>query len=83
MDELETAESTFSGAVGSANLCAMCSPLRLKIHPQVGGKKALQEDYEFNADLGSLLNDYAVSVFGVRLAKPQKHDNSDSTSGTL
>ncbi|KAE8321165.1 hypothetical protein BDV39DRAFT_210965 [Aspergillus sergii] len=60
MDELERAESTFSGAVGSKTLW----PPQIENTPQVSGKKALQEDYEFNAELSSLLNDYAVSVFG-------------------
>lgn len=37
------------------------------MHHQAHGKRVLQEDYEFNADLGSVLNDYAVSVADMKM----------------
>ncbi|GAB1208351.1 hypothetical protein APSETT445_007099 [Aspergillus pseudonomiae] len=75
--ELERAKSTFSDAMGSITLL-----LTLKLHPQANGTRVLQEGYEFNADLGSVLNDYAVSVVGLRLDDNQSQTSETTTTAT-
>lgn len=49
------------------------------MHHPARGKRALREDYEFNADLGSTLNDYTASVVDMKLDDSQSDISQNTT----
>lgn len=52
----------------------------MKLHHPAKGTRALREDYEFNADLGSALNDYAASVVNMKLDDGQSQVSQTTTA---